>query len=69
MDGRSEFKVDKLTPQGEQPELAPPIPQGHAQKEQMTTVQNVMIKVKDVRTRHAGKVPALSRGRNQHGRA
>lgn len=34
LDGKGEFKVMKLTPRGEEPRLAPPIPQAFAQKEE-----------------------------------
>ncbi|AKD04918.1 manganese catalase family protein [Pontibacter korlensis] len=36
MDGKGEFKVVPAMPKGQKPELAPPDPRGHAQKEQMT---------------------------------
>lgn len=35
LDGKGEFKVMKLTPMGEEPRLAPPIPQAFAQTEEM----------------------------------
>lgn len=35
IDGRSEFREIKAQPFGQEPKLAPPIPQGHAQVEQM----------------------------------
>lgn len=48
MDGRSEFKVDKLTPQGEEPQLAPAMPQAHAQMQEMPLVDKVVTKAKDL---------------------
>jgi Mn-containing catalase len=35
IDGRSQFREEKARPFGEEPMLAPPMPQGHAQVEQM----------------------------------
>jgi Mn-containing catalase len=35
IDGKSEFKYELAKPQGQEPELGPPDPRGHAQKEQM----------------------------------
>lgn len=35
LDGRGEFGVVRMSPRGQEPRLAPPIPQAHAQVEQM----------------------------------
>lgn len=35
IDGKSEFSVRKATPMGQEPKLAPPMPEAHAQMEQM----------------------------------
>ena len=35
LDGRSEFREIKAQPYGNEPKLAPPVPQGHAQTEQL----------------------------------
>jgi Mn-containing catalase len=36
LDGKGEFTFEKAMPFGEKPKLAPPVPEGFAQKEQMT---------------------------------
>ncbi len=46
MDGKGEFKFRFAKPHGEEPELAPPAPEMHAQKEQMNG-KSVFEKVKD----------------------
>ncbi len=46
MDGKGEFKFRFAKPHGEEPELAPPAPEMHAQKEQMNE-KSVFEKVKD----------------------
>ena len=35
LDGLGEFRVRKATPMGDEPQLAPPMPQGYAQAQQM----------------------------------
>ena len=35
IDGKSEFKEVKAQPYGDQPQLGPPIPEGHVQTEQL----------------------------------
>ncbi|TXK45293.1 catalase [Pontibacter qinzhouensis] len=35
MDGKGEFSAVRITPQGQEPQLGPPDPRGHAQKEQI----------------------------------
>ena len=49
LDGKGEFTFDHAQPHGEEPQLGPPIPEGHAQKEQMMDggLKGVMNKVKD----------------------
>ncbi|WP_299759549.1 manganese catalase family protein [uncultured Pontibacter sp.] len=48
IDGKGEFKVSPAMPLGGMPQLAPPDPRGHAQKEQMTGSEGgVLNKVKD----------------------
>ncbi|GAB3817576.1 manganese catalase family protein [Pontibacter rugosus] len=50
MDGKGEFSLVNITPQGGIPQLAPPDPRGHAQKEQMTGSAGggLVDKVKDI---------------------
>lgn len=40
MDGRGEFKEIKAQPYGDEPQLAPPMPIGYAQAEQMAEAGN-----------------------------
>jgi Mn-containing catalase len=47
MDGKGEFHLKKAAPLGGEPKLAPPVPEGHAQKEQMTTADTVIGTVTD----------------------
>ncbi len=47
IDGKGEFKVLKAEPYGDEPKLAPPVPEGHAQKEQMTLTDNLIGNIKD----------------------
>ena len=47
LDGRGEFRVEKAQPLGGEPRLAPPVPKGHAQLEQMTTMDAVIGTVTD----------------------
>lgn len=47
IDGKGEFHVVKAEPMGGQPKLAPPVPEGHAQKEQMTLTDSIMGNIKD----------------------
>jgi Mn-containing catalase len=47
IDGKGEFKVLKAEPYGDEPKLAPPVPEGHAQKEQMTMTDTVIGNIKD----------------------
>ncbi|WP_019949463.1 manganese catalase family protein [Hymenobacter aerophilus] len=48
IDGKGEFSVIQGKPAGQEPKLAPPAPKGHAQKEQMSTFDNIIDKAKDV---------------------
>ncbi|GHB62163.1 manganese catalase family protein [Persicitalea jodogahamensis] len=50
VDGKGEFSFDHASPHGEEPKLGEPLPEGHAQKEQMTNgvVKGVASKVKDL---------------------
>jgi Mn-containing catalase len=52
IDGKGEFKFVKAEPKGEEPQLSPPDPRGHAQKEEMTGnmggLSGIVEKVKDV---------------------
>lgn len=47
LDGKGEFKVLKAEPYGDEPKLAPPVPEGHAQKEQMTMTDTILGNIKD----------------------
>jgi len=47
IDGRGEFKVLKAEPYGDEPKLGPPVPEGHAQKEQMTLTDTLLGNIKD----------------------
>jgi len=47
IDGRGEFKVLKAEPYGDEPKLGPPVPEGHAQKEQMTMTDTLIGNIKD----------------------
>lgn len=47
IDGKGEFKVLKAEPYGDEPKLAPPVPEGHAQKEQMTLTDSIIGNIKD----------------------
>ena len=48
IDGKGEFSVIQGKPAGEEPKLGPPAPRGHAQKEQMSTTDNIIGGVKDL---------------------
>ena len=48
IDGKGEFSVIQGKPAGEEPKLGPPAPKGHAQKEQMSTTDNIIGGVKDL---------------------
>ena len=47
LDGKGEFQVVKAAPIGGLPQLAPPVPQGHAQTEQMTTTDAIIGTITD----------------------
>jgi len=47
IDGNGEFKVLKAQPYGDEPKLAPPVPEGHAQTEQMTITDTIIGNIKD----------------------
>ena len=47
IDGKGEFKVLKAEPYGDEPKLSPPVPEGHAQTEQMTLTDTLIGNVKD----------------------
>jgi Mn-containing catalase len=47
IDGKGEFRVLKAEPYGDEPRLAPPVPEGHAQTEQMTITDTVIGNIKD----------------------
>ncbi|MBO3271555.1 MULTISPECIES: manganese catalase family protein [Hymenobacter] len=47
IDGNGEFSVLKAQPYGDEPKLAPPVPEGHAQTEQMTITDTIIGNVKD----------------------
>ena len=47
LDGHGEFSVIKAQPYGQEPKLAPPVPEGYAQKEQMTMTDTLIGNVKD----------------------
>jgi len=47
LDGKGEFKVLKAEPYGDEPKLGPPVPEGHAQKEQMTLTDSLIGNIKD----------------------
>ena len=47
IDGHGEFSIIKAEPYGQEPKLAPPVPEGYAQKEQMTLTDTLIGNVKD----------------------
>ena len=47
IDGKGEFRVLKAEPYGDEPKLAPPVPEGHAQTEQMTMTDTLIGNIKD----------------------
>ena len=47
LDGHSQYSVLKAEPYGDEPKLAPPVPKGHAQKEQMTVTDSLIGNVQD----------------------
>ncbi|TVT41921.1 catalase [Hymenobacter setariae] len=47
LDGKGEFRVLKAEPYGDEPKLGPPVPEGHAQKEQMTMTDTIIGNIKD----------------------
>jgi Mn-containing catalase len=47
LDGKGEFHVLKAEPYGDEPKLGPPVPKGHAQKEQMTMTDTIIGNIKD----------------------
>lgn len=47
LDGKGEFHVLKAEPYGDEPKLGPPVPEGHAQKEQMTITDSIIGNIKD----------------------
>ncbi len=47
IDGKGEFRVLKAEPYGDEPKLAPPVPEGHAQREQMTITDSLIGNIKD----------------------
>ncbi|PJJ58825.1 manganese catalase family protein [Hymenobacter chitinivorans] len=47
IDGKGEFHVVKAQPLGGEPKLAPPVPEGHAQTEQMTLTDTIIGNIKD----------------------
>ena len=47
IDGNGQFSVLKAQPYGDEPKLAPPVPEGHAQTEQMTITDTIIGNVKD----------------------
>jgi len=47
LDGKGEFRVLKAEPYGDEPKLGPPVPEGHAQKEQMTVTDSIIGNIKD----------------------
>ena len=47
LDGHGEFSVLEAKPYGQEPKLAPPVPAGYAQKEQMTLTDTIIGNVKD----------------------
>lgn len=47
LDGHGEFSVLKAQPYGQEPKLAPPVPEGYAQKEQMTMTDTLLGNIKD----------------------
>lgn len=62
LDGRSEFTTRPLKPMGQEPQLAPPIPQAHAQTEQMMgAAGGVAGAVKNVTNRIENAVDNLRR--------
>ena len=49
LDGKGEFHLRRAEPLGQEPKLAPPVPEGYAQKEQMTDSDSGIIEnIKDV---------------------
>ena len=49
LDGKGQFSVQQNAPLGEEPQLAPPVPAGYAQKEQMSTMGRMAGAVKGLR--------------------
>ncbi|UOQ54997.1 manganese catalase family protein [Hymenobacter cellulosivorans] len=47
IDGKGEFHIKKAQPLGGEPKLAPPVPEGHAQTEQMTLTDTIIGNIKD----------------------
>lgn len=47
LDDKGEFHVRKAQPYGDEPKLGAPDPKGHAQKEQMSLIDNVLGNIKD----------------------
>ena len=47
LDGKGVFHVLKAEPYGDESKLGPPMPKGHAQKEQMTLLDSVIGNIKD----------------------
>jgi Mn-containing catalase len=48
LDGNGQFTVQQNRPLGEEPTLAPPVPEGFAQKEQMTTMTKMKEAIKNL---------------------
>lgn len=61
IDGKGEFRVEKAQPLGGVPVLAPPDPRGHAQKEQMTTLDTLTGTISD---KVKGKMSGSGKGGN-----
>jgi len=47
INGKGEFHVLKAEPYGDEPKLGLPVPEGHAQKEQMTVIDSIIGNIKD----------------------
>ncbi|UOQ74258.1 manganese catalase family protein [Hymenobacter cellulosilyticus] len=47
IDGKGQFHILKAQPLGGEPKLAPPVPEGHAQTEQMTLTDTIIGNIKD----------------------
>ena len=47
LDGKAEFSTRQAEPHGGEPKLAPPIPEGYAQKEQMEDGKGILENIKD----------------------